>query len=202
MAFVKENHKEEQRKKVLDGALECFSSKGYVAATIDDIVKQSGISKGSIYKLFKSKEDIYIQLMYQNTDEVIDDIRAILAKYSTASGKLSSLFTDYLGKEINSYALQSFLVHSEFELFSSRREDLMKLLEERRILKLSLISEILVEGINNGEFKKGIDVEVYAEVFWALVDGAITNKILFPDYSYHDLIKGQKEIYMRKLEND
>lgn len=199
MTFEKENYKEEQRNKILAGALECFSSKGYVAATINDIVNHSGISKGSIYKLFKSKEEIYVQLMYQNTDEVLQDIQTLIAKYTTALEKLTSLFTEYLSRDLNSYLLNSFLVQSEFELYSSRREDIMKLLEERRSLKITIISDVLHEGIKNGEFKEETNAELYAELFWSFVDGVITHKLLFPDYPYGELIKGQKEIYIRKL---
>ncbi|MBY0122804.1 TetR/AcrR family transcriptional regulator [Bacillus sp. S/N-304-OC-R1] len=199
MTFEKENYKEIQRNKVLAGALECFSSKGYVAATINDIVDHSGISKGSIYKLFKSKEEIYVQLMYQNTDEVLHDIQTILAKYTTYLDKISSLFTEYLSKDLNSNLLNSFLVQSEFELFSSRREDIMKLLEERRALKINMIADVMLEGIENGEFKKEIDAELYSELFWSFVDGAVTHKLLFPNYPYDEIIKGQREIFIKKL---
>lgn len=199
MVVLKEDHKEEQRNKVLAGALECFYSKGYDAATIDDIVKQSGVSKGSIYKLFKSKEEIYIQVIERNTNDLMDEIRTILGNHSTAQEKITSLFTEYLSKNFGPHSLKWFLVQSEFELFSSRREDMMKLLAEIRLSKLELISNVIIEGIQNGEFKKEIDVALYSNIFWSFVDGAFTHKIHFPDYPYLNLIKGQKDIFLQKL---
>lgn len=44
-----------RRKEILDKAFEVFSLKGYCQATMDDIVKHSGISKGGLYIYFKSK---------------------------------------------------------------------------------------------------------------------------------------------------
>jgi AcrR family transcriptional regulator len=196
--MVKENYKEEQRKKVFTAAIECFASKGYEAATIDDIVNQSGVSKGSIYKLFKNKEEIYVQLMYHITYEEMDEIRFILAGHSSAQEKIAALFTEYLSKDLH---LNAFLVQSEFELFSSRREDILKLLEDIRLTKLQLITNVLNEGIQRGEFKKELDVTVYSELFWAFVDGAVTHKLLFPDYQYLELVKGQKESFIRKIVN-
>ncbi|MHC0037694.1 TetR/AcrR family transcriptional regulator [Pseudoneobacillus sp. C159] len=196
MVNVKEDYKEEQRNKVLAGALECFSSKGYEAATIDDIVNQSGISKGSIYKLFNNKEEIYIGLMYQITNEEIDVIRAILAAHPTAQEKIAALFTEYLSKDLQ---LRAFLVQSEFELFASRREDILTLLEGIRQTKLQLIADVLKQGMEKGEFKKELDVTVFSELFWAFVDGAITHKLHFPDYPYQEMVKGQKESFMRKI---
>jgi AcrR family transcriptional regulator len=196
MVNTKEVYKEEQRNKVLTGALECFSSKGYEAATIDDIVHQSGVSKGSIYKLYSNKEEIYIQLIYQITNKEIGEIRAILTAHATAQEKITALFTEYLSKDLH---LGKFLVQSEFELFSTRRDDLLPLLDEIRQTKLQFITDILLQGIEHGEFKKEMDVTVYSELFWAFVDGAITHKILFPDYPYLELIKQQKESFMKKI---
>lgn len=199
MAVVNNNYKEEQKNKVLASALECFATKGYEAATIDDIVNHSGISKGSIYKLFKSKEEIYIQLMYKNTDDMFDEIRAILSKSTTALVQLKSLFTEYLSRELN---LNSFLVQFETQLYSSRREEMMKLIEERRLTKINIISEVLREGIQNGELKKEIDVDIFSEMFWSFVDGAVTHKFLYPDYKYLELIEGQKEMFIKRISKD
>ncbi|HYK74570.1 MAG TPA: TetR/AcrR family transcriptional regulator, partial [Pseudoneobacillus sp.] len=182
MAVLSNDYKEEQKNKVLASALECFATKGYEAATIDDIVNHSGISKGSIYKLFKSKEEIYIQLMYRNTDEMYAEIRVILAKNTSALDKLISVFTEYLDRELNPFILNSFLVQFETQLFASRKEDMMKIVEEIRLTRINIISDVLREGIQNGEFKKEIDVDVFSELFWSFVDGAVTHKYLFPGY--------------------
>ncbi|MDQ0157746.1 TetR/AcrR family transcriptional regulator [Robertmurraya andreesenii] len=199
MTLEKEDYKEEQRNKVLAGALECFAQKGYEGATIDDIVNESGVSKGSIYKLFKSKEEIYFQLMSQNSKELMDEINAVISKHTSALDKLTALFTEYLGREVNSKVFKSFLVQSEFELFSSRREDLRELLEERRRAKVNIISDVIHEGINNGEFRKEIDITVHADIFWSYMHGNITHKILYPDLPYQELVNGQKESFLKKI---
>lgn len=196
--MVKEDIREEQRKKVLAGAFECFYIKGYDAATLDDIVKESGISKGTIYKLFKSKEEIYIELIHQNSDQMMEEIMAIVAEYSTASEKIAALFTEYVSECFQS--LKWFLVQSEFELFASRREDLMKLLAEIRFWMLDVVSEIIKDGIKNGEFKQEVDPSLYANLFWSFVDGILTHKIHFPDYPYIPLIEGQRDSFLKKLQ--
>ena len=47
--IVSEEYKRKKKKEILSGALACFAKKGFQAATIDDIVAYSGISKGAIY---------------------------------------------------------------------------------------------------------------------------------------------------------
>lgn len=199
MVGTKVQYKEEQRKKVLEGALECFTSKGYEVAKIDDIVHISGISKGTIYKLFKSKEEIYISLMEQITNEVFEEMNAMISANRTAMEKLNTLFDGYLDKELQPRTLKCFLLLSEFGLYSSRKEKLLELLEEKRRIKNTVIMNILSEGIENEEFKPHIDVAVYAEMFCSFADGAMTHKLLYPDYRYQELINSQKDTFIKKI---
>ena len=43
---------EERRGQIIEAALACFTRKGYANTTIDDIVAESGLSKGAIYWYF------------------------------------------------------------------------------------------------------------------------------------------------------
>jgi AcrR family transcriptional regulator len=48
----------EQRARILDAALTCFAREGFHAATVQDIVAESGLSPGAIYGYFKGKTEI------------------------------------------------------------------------------------------------------------------------------------------------
>jgi TetR/AcrR family transcriptional regulator, fatty acid metabolism regulator protein len=56
------------RNRILDAALEMFSSKGYHDTRIDEIADQSGTSKGSIYFHFPNKERLFLALVDQFAD--------------------------------------------------------------------------------------------------------------------------------------
>jgi len=53
------------REKILDAALDIFSSKGYHDTRLDEIVEESGTSKGSIYFHFPNKERLFLALVDQ-----------------------------------------------------------------------------------------------------------------------------------------
>jgi AcrR family transcriptional regulator len=55
----------------LEAALHCFSKHGYHGARMDDIVDQSGLSKGAIYWHFKSKEELFLAL-FDDLEAAID----------------------------------------------------------------------------------------------------------------------------------
>lgn len=56
---------ESTREKILDAALSVFASKGYHSSKLDEIVEESGTSKGSIYFHFPNKERLFLALVDQ-----------------------------------------------------------------------------------------------------------------------------------------
>lgn len=55
--------KQERRKQILDAAEKVFTQRGFNKARMDDIVAESGLSKGALYWYYKSKDEIILALM-------------------------------------------------------------------------------------------------------------------------------------------
>ena len=58
MPKVSQEHRDARRQQVIEAAVVCFARQGFHRATMQDIVKQSGLSAGAIYNYFESKEEI------------------------------------------------------------------------------------------------------------------------------------------------
>ncbi len=54
---------EERKNQILDAATQVFMKKGFDKARMDDIVEETGLSKGALYWYFKSKYDIIISIL-------------------------------------------------------------------------------------------------------------------------------------------
>ena len=69
---------EEERKanEVLDAALKVFSASGYHNATVDDIAREAGISKGACYQHFSSKEEIFIATLDRTLESILEQAEA------------------------------------------------------------------------------------------------------------------------------
>jgi AcrR family transcriptional regulator len=68
---------DERRNELLDAALELFSKKSYQQTAISDIVKKVGVSQGTFYYYFKTKEEIAHELI----DRPLTKIQHILEKF-------------------------------------------------------------------------------------------------------------------------
>ncbi len=65
------------RKRILDAALEVFSTHGYRGATLDQIAEEAGISKPNILYYFEGKEEIHVTLLNHLMDEWLAPLCAV-----------------------------------------------------------------------------------------------------------------------------
>jgi AcrR family transcriptional regulator len=199
--IVTEEHKEHRRKKILESALVCFAEKGFEAATIDDIVAHSGISKGSIYNYFKTKDDIYIQLMNENTRLNFEYFQELFRNLTSVNEKIRCLFDLYKnagGKEESKNLL---LVHGEFFLSSSRKEENRALVLDRytQVYKSFLI-DLLEEGKKTGEISHSVDSDIVSAFFWTLIDGiCLDHAVLGEHYPFCDVFEKAEEVFFQML---
>jgi len=62
MPKITQAQRETRRQQILDGALRCFSRDGFHNTTTADIVRESGVSQGTLYLYFATKDDIIAAL--------------------------------------------------------------------------------------------------------------------------------------------
>ena len=55
--------KEERQSQIMEAAMKVFTQKGFACARMDDIVEESGLSKGAIYHYYSGKKDIILALI-------------------------------------------------------------------------------------------------------------------------------------------
>ena len=73
MPKVTSLHKNEVRNRIIHAAIESFGQTGFDRTKMDDIAKRLGLSKGTLYLYFKSKEDLFLAICERNLGEGEDD---------------------------------------------------------------------------------------------------------------------------------
>lgn len=66
-----------RRSEILAAAGELFTNQGYINTTVEAIIQQVGIAKGTFYYYFKSKEEILDALVHQMVDELCEEYKKI-----------------------------------------------------------------------------------------------------------------------------
>jgi AcrR family transcriptional regulator len=198
--IVSKDYKEQKKQEILEGALICFAKKGFESATVDDICAQSGISKGAIYNYFKSKDEIYLELISQKTEDAFNKIKNALNDFDSSREKMDYLFSIYdISFPYEEAYLGEITVSLEFKLRSSRYEDINDVLIKRRHKYfVGLMAKVIEEGQKSGEFTKNNTPETYADLFWTMMDGLLIQSV-YKDYPYHEVLKEMKAMFYQRL---
>ena len=75
--------KVEKKNAVINAALEEFGSMGVINASTNNIVKRCGISKGSLFKYFETKDDLCFYLFELVTNEMLGDLACKMKDFSS-----------------------------------------------------------------------------------------------------------------------
>src|SRR3982750_3143286 len=71
MPKISHAQEQQRRDQILAAAMGCFARQGYHATSMDDVVRESGLSVGAIYSYFASKEDLFLALSDDRADQTL-----------------------------------------------------------------------------------------------------------------------------------
>src|SRR6187455_783079 len=80
--------RDQRRIQLLDAASDVFASKGYHAAAMDDIADAAGVSKPVLYQHFPSKLDLYLALLDQSCDRLVEVLEDALSSTNDNSDRV------------------------------------------------------------------------------------------------------------------
>ncbi len=154
----------------MDSAERLFATKGFNGTSMNDIVKESGFSKGAIYGHFESKERLFLSLWERQTVVGIGQLRQMFSPDETAVDKLLKVAEMNMASSCDC-PLEVGMMQMEFMVAASRMKSLEPDMQKRYETIHKFIVEIFEEGIENGEFKADTDVESLTSLLFAAIDG-------------------------------
>ncbi len=146
------------KKKIIDLAYSVFYKKGFHHSTMDDIAKEVGVSKGSLYSYFKSKDEILETAINQNLNESFNH-------FFEESMSLKSLEMLY-NKMLNSIGV----LHLDFEItaLSSHNKNIQKTNMDIYNKKLDILINFVEKQQDNNNIRNDIDAETIAQLLMAI----------------------------------
>ena len=149
--------KEERQYQILEAAMEVFVINGYANTRMDDIVSQSGLSKGALYHHYPSKKDLFIALIDHWEVYCFPDFYSPNGTDRTASETLLDFAKAVL--DVFKEKKYVFLAEVEFWALSNQDEEINERSKSLYKKLLNLFELVLQKGVRTGEFKE-IDTKV------------------------------------------
>jgi AcrR family transcriptional regulator len=141
------------RKEILLAAEKLFAAKGFFPTTMSEIAQKAEFGTGTLYKYFKSKEDLYFTLIDEKTAEINGPVKAELAKRMPAIERIEKILRiQFEFFERNRDFFRIYI--SERGRFEwTVKDDLGKGIHEKMVAYIHLLAQVMKQGIKDGAFK-------------------------------------------------
>jgi AcrR family transcriptional regulator len=161
---------EERKQQITEAATTVFSRLGFHKARIDDIAAEAGLSKGTLYLYFKSKDEIIASLLAKLFDRELSILHT-LQKDTRPSAERLLDFIEYSINDILKW--QRFMpIMYEFLSRISRQSVVQQAFKNYFRSYMEIFTPIIQQGIDSGEFK-AVDAYEIAIAIGAIIEGTI-----------------------------
>ena len=141
--------KEKIRRKIVIDAGDIFSRFGFSKTTMSDIAGKTGMGKSSLYYYFKSKKEVFEQVVIYEADILRDELTKALEKSSGAKEKLKN----YISVRMQILNNLSNYYNAVFSDDLSHFDFIEKVRERYNKEEIQTIQRILNKGIEQGQFR-------------------------------------------------
>lgn len=170
MAVVVEHEK--RRREILDKALQVFIDEGYEDATFQKISDRCGITRTTLYIYFRNKKEIFLWSIKQLTEKMERDITSIVTDVSlSCSERLEEILSYVISGCSENKSLFSVILTYLLQLAKTGKDPDTKV--RRRTIRLRhLLSRVVIEGVQKGEFKK-TNIKAADDMLYSFVESCI-----------------------------
>ncbi len=177
MPRVSAEHLTARRQQILDAARVCFLRNGFHQTSMQDVIKEAGLSVGAVYRYFPSKNDLITAL----AEQVIDQITEVFAEFAhedpppsfaTAMQRATDLVTAQTGPD---GALRMAL-----QIWSEAMYDpaLASFVEQVYGRIRAILIRLAQRAVDHGDLPAGTDPEAVGVVLFSLMPGYALQRIL------------------------
>lgn len=167
-----------KKKSIIEVATRLFAAKGVKETSIAEISKLTGAAEGTIYHHFKTKEELFLAILKNVKDGILDEFESYSSEktYQDGLGKVENIILFYLylaGKQEDWF----FLLHRHYPYeLATTNATCRNLLEEIYNCLVEIFEAAILEGMEDGSIGD-LPSRKTALIIFSLVNGLVWFKI-------------------------
>lgn len=139
------------RQRLLDAALQLFSTKGYAATSVRELVEAAGVTKPVLYYYFKNKEGLYLALM----EDALGDFFQVAEQARTAPGSVTERICGYCTALLDIFVERLPVARLIYAIYYGPPQGAPHIdFEASFSTMLAHMEQLVSEGISSGEFRQ------------------------------------------------
>jgi AcrR family transcriptional regulator len=172
----REERKAQSRRRILESARQVFFRDGFMPANLDEVAEKAGVAKGTLYRYFDSKADLYVAVLADNGKAFTERMRETAGRDGSATDTLRAISRFYLDHWLNhqEYFQIFWAIDNQSvigELPSSVVDEVSRLWEE----SLRILAGVLARGVASGELVE-CDTWRTSNILWTVANAVIQSE--------------------------
>jgi AcrR family transcriptional regulator len=166
--MVRHENAETRRAQLFRAALEICAEKGFHDTTAEEIATRAGLSKGSLYYHFRSKEELFLSML----EGMVDQFAGALARAIEVDTAAEALrrSTEMMIAEVEANPTVGPAM-AEFYLLSLRRPEFRRRIKDHYDKLMTAGAQVIRRGIDRGELDPSLDPDLAARMLFLGADG-------------------------------
>ncbi len=169
----KEREKEQRRLSIIEAAEKVFLSNGFDNTTMDEIADVAELSKGTLYLYFKSKEELFLEIVKKGSQILNSYFKKAVEKEKNGLDKVKAIgeaFIKFYNKHKEYHEAMMF-DHSRLHNFESK--DVKAKCVGKDSEGDTIFVDVINEGIADGSIRKDIDPVKTSLLLWGQTMGVL-----------------------------
>lgn len=188
MPKVSAEYEQQQRRRIVGAARRLFAEQGIHPTRMADVIAAAGVSASTLYRHFRSKEDLILASTTQKLADVTEYVQSLrnapddLTPGQALLGWLESGMGELAGTDFDVAAQLALNIWAEGRRNPALREQVVA----GHRLVVAAVTDVAREWRRRGKLRVDLDPETVARVMWSYAEGLIVRSALSETISLAD----------------
>ena len=188
----REEKKAATREALIEAATRVFARQGYVAATVDEVAWEAGMTKGAVYSNFDSKDELFAAVIERHLDRRMLAIAESVDPTAPMSEQTALAGEQFMGNIDNDFGLLTL----EYTIHAARFPAGHDVMRERFRRQKAAVGEMIERMASEAGFPPMVlPIRELVVAFFAMGDGIALNRLSDPEDVPDDLYGKMLEIF-------
>lgn len=163
---------QDKARQILRAAEKLFMSRRYHQATIEEVARKAGVGKGTIYRYFKDKEDLYYKIILTGLDELVESLEPSEGDKEDSAQELRTVVSkivEFFSRRRSLFAL----MRSEQLRRSSARKKVWGQCKQKNEKIIGAVASVIGRGMETGRYKDRLPPKAAARLLLGMVRSAL-----------------------------
>ncbi len=178
------------RQKILQAAEVIFTRHDYHEVLMDEVAETSGVGKGTLYRYFPSKRQLYLAVMFEGIERLRDELYTAVATAATPAGKIERIVHCILAHFWERRFFFALIHRNEYKLDDPDNREWLR----RRAEIVRIVQHTLEQAVAAGDLRP-VEPRIAAEMLLGMLRGV--NRYRTRQDSLENLVWAVVDVFLR-----